>query len=56
MTRSSARPAVLASLLLLLVLTAGPAAARDPAPSGRIVSFGVGGGVTLPVDDAKKAF
>lgn len=56
MTRSPLRPALLAGLPLLLVLAAGPAAAQDLAPTTRIVSFGLGGGVTLPVDDAKSAF
>lgn len=55
MTRPPVRPAPLAGLLLLLAFAA-PAAAQDLTPSTRIVSFGLGGGVTLPVDDAKRAF
>ena len=52
MSRTPAAAAVLA-----LALLAGPAFAQGGlVPSQRIVSFGLGGGVTLPVDDAKRAF
>ena len=58
MTRSPLRPAAMAGLVLLLGLAAaGPATAQGGlTASDRIVSFGLGGGVTLPVDDAKNAF
>jgi opacity protein-like surface antigen len=49
---------VLATVLFtaLAALAAGPVAAQNLVPSGRLVSFGLGGGVTVPVDDAKHAF
>lgn len=61
MTRSPrlTAPAVLAFALAALVVAAalpGAASAQNFAPSGRILSFGLGGGVTVPVDDAKNAF
>lgn len=43
-------------VLLLAAALASPASAQNAAPSNRIVSFGIGGGVTVPVDDAKDAF
>lgn len=38
------------------LLLAAPATAQTFAPSGRILSIGLGGGVTVPVSDAKDAF
>lgn len=51
MTRSP-RPLLTALAVFGLVLAASPAAAQ----STRIVSFGIGGGVTVPVDHAADAF
>jgi opacity protein-like surface antigen len=56
-TRSPARLPVFAlAALLAAVVVPGAASAQNLAPSGRIVSFGLGGGVTVPVDDARSAF
>ena len=57
MTRFPGRSAAFALTLAgILALAAGPAGAQNFAPSGKIVSFGLGGGMTVPVDDAKSAF
>lgn len=48
--------AALVPLALLAFAPAGPAAAQAFVPSGRILSVGLGGGVTVPVSDAKDAF
>jgi hypothetical protein len=45
---------MLAAALALVALGAGPATAQEP--SQRIVSIGLGGGVVVPVSDAKSAF
>lgn len=52
MSRFPGSLAAVALAALVLVLAATPAAAQTP----RLFSFGVGGGVTVPVDDAEHAF
>jgi len=42
--------------LALVAVLSTPAAAQSLAPGGRIVSIGLGGGVTVPVSDAQDAF
>ena len=51
-------PVLSGSILLLAVaaVVPAPAAAQGLSPTGRLVSFGLGGGVTVPVDDASDAF
>jgi opacity protein-like surface antigen len=44
------------AVTLALTFAGRTAAAQGLAPSSRLVSFGLGGGVTVPVDDAKHAF
>jgi opacity protein-like surface antigen len=46
----------LAALAAVLVVPAAGAMDMDQMSSGRIVSFGLGGGVSVPVSDARDAF
>jgi opacity protein-like surface antigen len=54
--RVLARALVPALAAVLAATTASPAAAQNFAPSGKLLSFGLGGGVTVPIDDARSAF
>jgi opacity protein-like surface antigen len=48
--------AALAAAVVALGASVLPAAAQNFAPSNKLLSFGIGGGVTVPVGDAKDAF
>jgi opacity protein-like surface antigen len=48
--------AALAAVVLALAASAAPAVAQNFAPSNKLVSFGIGGGVTVPVGDSRDAF